>query len=204
MQGSIATYTFTDNQMRAIKYTGKILVDLIPKIYDTERVVRLLNEDGSEAWKKINVTDPMTGAVIANDLSVGKFDVAVDTGPAYMTRRIESAEALALLAQTAPQYAPVLIPRIAKSLDWPDADEVGEEMKAIGQDKGPSPADQIKVAKGEMDIKKVEMDIANKQADMEKKKQDMAIGQDEQKKMMYEIASVAAVDVLRQLGAIPK
>lgn len=203
-QGNISTYTYTDNQMRAIKYTGKILVDLIPKIYDTERVVRLLNEDGSEAWAKINVTDQMTGKVITNDISVGRFDVVVDTGPAYMSRRMEAADGLMMLAQTAPQYAPVLIPRIAKSLDWPDSDEVGEELRALNQPQEPSPEDQMKVEKGKMDIESKKMDIASKQADIDKKKQEMAQSGQDQKKMIYEIATVAVIDALKQIGMIPE
>lgn len=131
-EGDKATFIFTDNLARSLKYAGRILVDLIPKIYDTERVVRLMNKDGSEAWAKINVTDPMTGQKY-NDLSIGKYDVTVDVGPSYSSKRMEAADGMVSLVQAAPQFASIILPRLAKNLDWPEAEEIAEEMKAMSQ-----------------------------------------------------------------------
>ena len=75
-------------------------------------------------------TVTFTGAnVVLNDLSIGRYDVVIDAGPGYSTRRMEAADGMIQLAQAAPQALPVLIPRIAKSLDWPDATEIGDEIK---------------------------------------------------------------------------
>src|SRR5258708_3341823 len=57
-QGDKATYHFIDNVARAIRYTGRIMVDLIPKIYDTQRVVRIVGEDGTEDFAQINPEQP--------------------------------------------------------------------------------------------------------------------------------------------------
>lgn len=140
-QGATATYVYTDNFTSAIKYTGEILVDIIPKIYDTERVVRLLGPQDEDAAVRINQTtvDPLSGKEkTVNDLSAGKYDVAVSTGVAYQTKRLESADAMVQLLQAAPQYAPVVVPRLAKNLDWPEADDIANEMKAMI----PTPGDQ--------------------------------------------------------------
>lgn len=128
-QGDVATFLFSDNQVKAIKHTGRILVDLIPKIYDTERVVRLMGDDGKEAWAKINITDPATGKVIANDLSVGRYDIVVDAGPGYATKRQEAADGQVAILQAAPQFAPILIPEIVKNLDWPGAQDIAAKIE---------------------------------------------------------------------------
>ena len=134
-ESDVATFLFHDNQARAIKFTGRILLSMIPKIYDAERVVRILNRDGSEGWAQINkkVPDPMspTGYKIINDLTIGKYDVVVDTGPNYATKRIEAAEGMVQFMTAAPQTAPVLLPRIAKNADWPEADEIAEELQSL-------------------------------------------------------------------------
>jgi len=154
-QSSTASYVFVDNQAKAIKYTAKILVDLIPRIYDTERVVRLLNEDGSEAWAKINEKNPVTGQVL-NDLSVGRYDVTYDVGPDFATRREEAAEGMLMVAQTAPQFAPVLIPKIAQNLDWPGAQELGQQLEQANQPQPPPPEEQAKT-EAELQIKQLEV-----------------------------------------------
>lgn len=143
-QGSTATFVFMDNLAKAIKYTGKVLVDLIPKIYDSTRVVRLLNDEGKEVWAKINEEDPVTGKKI-HDLSIGKYDVVFDIGPNYATKRQEAAEGLMTVVQTAPQYMPIVMPEIAKNLDWPGADELGKKLEQANQPQGPPPDLQIKL-----------------------------------------------------------
>lgn len=101
-QGSTANFVYTDNLAKAIAFTGEILVDLIPKIYDTERVVRILGKDGGEKWVKINhaIQNPQDGQwQTINDLTVGKYDVKVTTGPSYATQRQELADAAMHMAQ---------------------------------------------------------------------------------------------------------
>jgi hypothetical protein len=126
-KGDTATFHFIDNVARAIKYTGKILVDLIPKIYDTERVVRILGEDGSEKMVKLNPNmekayakerDAMTGKIeeIYNP-TVGRYDVAVAVGPSYTTRRQEAFDALIQISQGNPQLMQVAGDLIMKAAD---------------------------------------------------------------------------------------
>lgn len=101
-EGDVANFVYTDNLAKALKYTGEILVDLIPKIYDTERVVRVLGKDGGEKWVRLNhgVQNPMTGEwEVINDLSKGKYDATVTTGPSYTTQRQELADAAMHLSQ---------------------------------------------------------------------------------------------------------
>jgi hypothetical protein len=167
-QGDSSTYIFHDNLKRAVQYTGRILVDLIPKIYDTQRVVRLLEEDGSEAWAEINVLDPYTGEVIANDISKGKFDVVADVGPAYMTKRIEAANSMLQFMQAFPPSAPVIGPMLAQNMDWPQAPEIAQKLEALAnpQPAQPSPEQQ-------MQMQKMQLEIANKQQNLQSGELDM-------------------------------
>jgi hypothetical protein len=101
-EGDVANFVYTDNLAKALKYTGEILVDLIPKIYDTERVIRVLGKDGGEKWVNINkgMQNPATGDwEVINDLSQGKYDATVSVGPSYTTQRQELADAAMHLSQ---------------------------------------------------------------------------------------------------------
>jgi hypothetical protein len=160
-EGDIATFHFIDNLARAIRHTGCILIDLIPKVYNTARVVRVIGEDGTQQTKAINqpapVIDPQTGqpqmqpvmgpdgqpmqdaagnpvmeAVMAmHDLTVGKYDLVVSSGPSFTTRREEAAFQMTELVRAFPQVAPAILDIMAKNFDWPGADEIAERLAAM-------------------------------------------------------------------------
>ena len=146
-QGTISTFLFYDNLAKAIRHTGRVLVDLIPRIYDTERVVRVIGDDGAEEWARVNITDPATGRVVANDLGLGRYDVVVDSGPSYLTRRQEALDGLVSILQTAPALAQFVVPEILENLDWPGAQEIARRLKEQMQQ--PPPVDPEKAAKVE-------------------------------------------------------
>ncbi len=131
-QGDVGTYVYASNLALAIQHAGRILVDLIPHIFDTERAVRLLGEDDSETFETINqlLRDETTGEIkVVNDLSVGKYDVTVTTGPSFNTKRMESASAMMQFVQAAPQTAGLVMDLIAKNMDWPGADEFAKRFR---------------------------------------------------------------------------
>jgi len=160
-EGDVSTFHYQDNQARAIRHTGRVLIDLIPHYYRTARIVRVRGEDGSERKVQINkafpksdpktgqpVTEPQLGldgqpardaagaplmkAVMAiHDLTVGKYDVTVSAGPSFTTRRQEAAEQMMELIRVFPQAAPLLGDLLAKKLDWPGADEIAERLKKV-------------------------------------------------------------------------
>lgn len=131
-RSEFGTYHFGDNFRRAILNSTRQLINIIPKIYDTERVVRILGEDGSDSLVKINQTvmDLATGRpVILNDLTIGKYDVVADVGM-YSTRRQEAVDAMTATMQAAPNVAPLMLDLVFKASDWPYADEIGNRLKA--------------------------------------------------------------------------
>ena len=102
----LANVSFNDNMAVAVQYTGKILVDLIPKIYDTARVVRILNEDDTQEQVKVNEEyEKESGKTAFYDVTVGKYDVAISTGPSYQTQREEAADGMISFLQAVPDVA---------------------------------------------------------------------------------------------------
>lgn len=138
-QGDRATYHFIDNVARAIRYTGRVLIDLIPKIYDTARVVRIVGEDGSETFAQIDPAQqqPVTQTphpTIADEVKlifnpgIGRYDVTVEVGPNYETRRQEAFNALTQIMGQDQELMKVAGDLLFKAADFPMAEEVAERL----------------------------------------------------------------------------
>lgn len=211
-ESDTATFHLPDNQARAIKYTGRILIDLIPKIYDSERVVRILAADGSESWAEINkrIPDPFApgGFKVVNDLSAGSYDVTVDIGPGYATKRLEASDGMFQLLTAAPNTAPALLPRIAKNLDWPDAEEISQEIQGLMQPQADPAVQQAQQAQMQLEQQKMgleqqkmQVDMAKAQLDLEGKKLDLeAKAMEMQKNNDDERIQALIIETLQQLG----
>lgn len=132
--GDRGSYIFTDNLAKSIEYTGEILIDLIPKIYDTERQVRVMQQDGESELVQINQTirDAQTGEdVIVNDLSQGKYDIVAETGPAFATQRQESAQQIIELMGASPVFEQVAIDLVAKDLPILESKELTKRVRKL-------------------------------------------------------------------------
>ena len=130
-EGDVSTFHFIDNLAKSIAHTGRILVDLIPKIYDTERVIRVIGADGESKNVPLKQQTEHKGVQRIFDLGVGKYDVAVDTGPSFTTQREEAATQMIELIRGYPNAAPIIGDLLAKNLNWPDADEIAKRLKAM-------------------------------------------------------------------------
>jgi len=140
-EGDVSTFHFIDNLSRALRHTGRILVDLIPHVYDQPRIVRILAEDGAVTQVPINQQIP--GVERIYDLTTGKYDVTITTGPSYTTRREEAAVQMTEMVRAYPQLAQVAGDLLVKNLDWPGADELAKRLEAmIPQVKGADPKQQ--------------------------------------------------------------
>lgn len=137
-QGDTGTYHYVDNLSRAIRHITRQLVDLIPKIYDTERIARIVGIDGEVDMVKINPNQPepvkkivdQAGIVIEKvyNPGVGIYDVVVTTGPSYMTKRQESMDAMSQILQGNPQLWSVAGDLFVKNMDWPGAQELSARL----------------------------------------------------------------------------
>lgn len=137
-QGDVGTFHYGDNLTKAIRYATRQLIDLIPKIYDTERIARIVGVDGEVSMVKLNPDQPepvkkivdQTGVVIEKvyNPSVGIYDVVATTGPGYMTKRQEALEAMAQILQGNPELWKVAGDLFVKNMDWPGAQEMSKRL----------------------------------------------------------------------------
>lgn len=139
-QGDTGTIVYRDNFVRAIRHVGKIVVDLIPHIYDTQRTIRVMGEDGKIDLMQINQErDPQTGLpildengnpVVLNDMSAGAYDVVAEAGTSFATKREEASASMLEFLKTMPDTAPLVGDLVAKVQDWPMADKFSERLHA--------------------------------------------------------------------------
>jgi hypothetical protein len=161
----IGHFQFYDNQTRSISHTGTILLSLIPHYYSTERLQRIIGEDGVPSMVTINQQQPQgapQGAPqgqpgqpqqggpqgqpqppqidpailkVKNDMTVGRYDVVMDTGPGYETKRLEAAESMIDLMKTplGEMAAKVGADLILRNLDFPGADDLADRMMPMSE-----------------------------------------------------------------------
>lgn len=150
VEGEVATFNFTDNRNRCVEQIGRVIVDLMPQVYTTKRIMRAIREDGQTYNVPINqpvvakppqqpeeppqyevAPEQIEGMTQMFDLTVGKYDVEVTAGPSFTTRREETAEQMMEFIRVFPQSAPLIGDLLAKNLDWPGAEDVAQRLRAM-------------------------------------------------------------------------
>ena len=139
-EGDVSTFHYIDNLSRAIRHAGRILIDLIPKVYAAPRVVRVLGPSGDAKLAAVNQPVAVREADAQGqvrevkriyDLSVGKYDLTVRSGPSFTSRRDEAATQMIELIRAYPAAAPVIGDLLARNLDWPGADEIAQRLSSL-------------------------------------------------------------------------
>jgi hypothetical protein len=134
-ESDTSTFHFIDNQARAIAHTGRIILELIPNVYNRPRILRVMGLDKTP--KNVPVNQQVQAGIDEDglaqvfDLTVGKYDLTVDTGPSFQTRREEAAYGMTELVRAYPPAAAVIAPRLAKAQDWPEAQEIAQELAML-------------------------------------------------------------------------
>lgn len=141
-EGDISNFHYIDNLSRAIRHLGVILIDLIPKIYDAPRIVRIVKPDMTSKMMPINQPvdgknqpiqpgqQPQDGVSKVFDLTTGKYAVTVEVGPSFSTKRQEAADAMTQIIQAAPEIMQICGDLLVKNFDFPGADEMAERLHA--------------------------------------------------------------------------
>lgn len=131
-QGDTGTYVYHDNFALAIERTGEIINELFPKIYDTQRTVQILGDDGKPDLVEINKPQMINGIEkVMHDMSSGSYDVVMEQGPNYATKREAAQDGMTAFIQAFPPAAPVMGDIYAKNMDWPQAEEIGERLEEL-------------------------------------------------------------------------
>jgi Phage P22-like portal protein len=178
MEAQTNNSVYADNMVKGITHTGRILVSMIPKVYDTQRVIRILGEDDQEKQVLINSLMVQEGQVVpVNDLTAGAYDVRITVGPSYESKRQEASEGMMAFGSSYPTAAPLIADLVAKQQDWPEADRVAERLrKALppglaeddDQNQGqPDPAMQAQMQQQQMQMQQQQAAMEAEQAKMQ-------------------------------------
>lgn len=150
-ESDTATFNYIDNLSRAIKHAGRVIVDLIPKVYSAPRIIRVIHEDGTNESVPINKPfipdeqkspesqqyqagkqqETVDGLTKIYDVTTGKYDVTCEVGPSFSTKREEAANQMLELGKMFPPMMQVAGDLLVKNLDWPGADDIADRLKAM-------------------------------------------------------------------------
>ena len=182
-QGELTNYEYADQLSDALELAGKICIDLIPKIYDTERQIRILGEDETEEVISVNkpVQDMQTGEfILTNDLAAGHYDIKMATGPSFSTRKQETAEQLSQIIAQNPDMSSLVGDILFKNMDLVGGDEVISRLRSAGVKAGIIEPDaeegmalqqqmqaqqQIEAQAAQLEIAMKTAEVANEQAE---------------------------------------
>jgi len=150
-ESDTATFNYIDNLSRAIRHAGRVMVDLIPKVYNAPRIIRVIHEDGSnesvpinqpftpdqakspqaQAYEAGKTQETVDGLTRIYDVTTGKYDVTCEAGPSFSTKREEAAAQMMELGRMFPPMMQVAGDLLVKNLDWPGADDIADRLKAM-------------------------------------------------------------------------
>ena len=132
-QMDLTNFDFYDNLTKSIAHVGKVILDLIPKIYDTTRVLRIIGDDGKPDMVTLNERKQDEQGVIRvlNDVTVGKYDVVMETGPGYNSKREAAVDAMMPLVGANQKLFEVAGDLVFRNMDFPGADTIADRLAAI-------------------------------------------------------------------------
>jgi len=220
-RSDLGSFEFIDGFSSALQLTWEMFVDMIPTVYDSARVERIIGHDGIEKMVEINKEHELTGDIV-NDLSKGSYDVEVTIGPSFQSARQEALDTLISFAEAMPQNAPMISDLIAKNIDSPDAQEMAnrlripliqqgivqptEKEKAAGVGAQKNAQQQMQEQEQQLNMQLLQSKTAKMGADAEIAKSRAQTGPMEQQKISYITAGkhLANIKLAHEIGADAK
>lgn len=221
-EGDVATFHFGDNLTRSIAHVGQILVFAIPEIYDTPRIIKIVGQEDEIKNIAINGATPTKDQKQAFDLTKGKFNVRVITGPSFTTVRQEAANQYQQLITAMPDLMPIIGDLVFKYQDTPGSQAISARLKKAVDPKyldksdmepgEPDPqvqalqqqlqqAEQV-IQQGAQEMQQLQQELKNKQgdlqlkaADLQLKAKDLEIKQGDQQLKSQEIQAKSAAEM---------
>jgi hypothetical protein len=174
MQTDMTNFHYYDNLTRSIKQTGRIILDLIPSVYDKERCLRIIGDDGKGEMVMVNQpsTDDMGVETLLNDVTVGEYDVVMETGPGYNSKRQEAVDSMIQMLQVDPALMQQAGDLVFRNMDFPGADIIADRLAAANplaqiDDKSDVPPQvQMQLAQSKQVIEQLQQQLQAMQMDM--------------------------------------
>lgn len=124
LQGDTANFHYQDNLQITYRHVGRVILDMLPRVYDGARVLKIMSEDEKVSAQPVNGMTPE-----APDITNAKYDITLGTGPAYSTARQEAAESLIELGKAWPPLMQIAGDKVVATMDFHGSDEVAERIK---------------------------------------------------------------------------
>jgi len=139
-QGDISNLNYSDNSARAKRRVGRLILPALPKVYDVPTIMRIVNPDGTSDHVITHIGDDQQpdaqqlqqqNPAIKKflDLSNGSYDVTVDVGPNYQTKRQEAVASIMALIQATPEIISLVGDLLVGNMDWNQAPEIAKRLK---------------------------------------------------------------------------
>jgi len=203
IESDISTYDYIDNLSISIRHTGRIIVDLIPHVYDTPRVQRILGEDGSPQMVQLqpgmgraSAESPDKNIAGIYDPGVGRYDVEITVGPSFTTKREAAVEAMSQVLQGNPQLWQAIGDLFVKNMDWPGADEISERLHKMvppallddeeQQQEEHNPQDMQMIQQLDHTVQQMTAELEKAQTDVQSKRDAIIKAENEAKRLEIE------------------
>lgn len=198
--GNLSVEIFFDNLDRAIAQLGRVLMSMIPSIYDTERRISIMASDGKD--KQVTINQSLPGNKTENDVTKGDYDVVLEVGPSFAVQQEQSMQIMLDLARINPEVFPLIADLIASNIDIEQGPKLVERLKNIvppqvlakeeGQPPPPPPPNpQAALAQQEMQIKQAELQLKQEQQQIEAAKTQIELEKLQEQRQIAEIKTGA-------------
>lgn len=197
VQGETATYHFPSALAQGVAHTGRIIVDMIPQVYDTKRMIRISNLDLSQTDVQVDPNAPQAhqegekpdeeNATIAVwNPAIGRYEVEAEAGPDYATQREWTVDTMGkILAQNKDLWT-IVGDLFVENMDFPGAEEMAERIRRTinpaVMGKGPTPNEQKlqqQVQHGQQLLQSLMDTLAKKQKELDDKHEELRIRQED-------------------------
>jgi hypothetical protein len=173
-QTDMTNFHYYDNLTRSIRQTGRIILDLIPHIYDKQRVLRIIGADGKGELVTLNqrAMDDQGVEKVLNDVTVGQYDIVMETGPGYASKRQEAVDSMVQMLQVDPQLMQQAGDLVFRNMDFPGADIIADRLAAgnplaqIDEKSNIPPQVQMQLAQSQQTIQQLQQQLQAMQLDI--------------------------------------
>lgn len=193
IQGETATYHFPNALAQGVAHTGRIIVDMIPAVYDTKRIVRISNVDLSQtdvqidpsqavAHQEVEKPDEENATLATWNPAIGRYEVEAEAGPDYATQREWTVDTMGKILSQNKELWSIVGDLFVENMDFPGAEEMAERLRrtinpsVLG--KGPTPNEQKlqqQLQHGQQLLQSLMDTLAKKQKELDNKDEEIAI-----------------------------
>lgn len=206
-QVDLNNFHFYDNLTRSLRHTGRIILDLIPHIYDTQRVMRIIGDDGQPDLVTINERTAI--GTVLNDVTVGEYDVIMDSGPGYLSRRQAAVDAMAPMLSSNPELFNLAGDLFFRNLDFPGADVIADRlasmnpMAQIDAKSDVPPQVQMQLAQSQQQVQQLQQQLQAAQLEINNRMQVAQIKEDAatRRKLMEVTAKAHNTETMAEVRA---